>query len=294
MYSTELKVLDSDDIVYHYTSTEAALQYILNNKQLRLSPRISSADPIENRFPIIAAQLTGDSYEENDVIKDQTAVNFEQLNNAVMSKASKIRQICFCENNNDDFSDYTIKPLEYYGCMKPRMWEQYANNYNGVCLAFSLTELKRNLDEKLKPISMNYVGYEELCKNQMDVVLKELKGDGCSIQEDYCLSKLDNSIREKHCDYSGENEYRIYGYAKEEYIYIDFNDDSFTKALQAIIISSNNSSYYTTELKRFAKKYNADDIEIHWQSTMPKVFNMERIYERNKKIIKHLTPNEIL
>lgn len=36
-----------------------------------------------------------------------------------------------------------IKPEEFYGFLKPRMWDQYGNDYNGVCLAFSLDALKR-------------------------------------------------------------------------------------------------------------------------------------------------------
>lgn len=285
MDQVKLQVLNSDDIVYHYTSTETALQYILNNRQLRLSPRILSADPTENRIPLIKPWLTGQSYAENKLIKRETTFEFDELKRIVNEEVGEIRQVCFCMNDNDNYKEEDLKQLEYFGCMKPRMWEQYANNYNGVCLAFSLKELKENMDEKLKSISMNYVGYKELSKNRLEVNLKELKNIGYNKYEELLLSKLKKSIGDKHSDYIGENEYRIYGSSKEDYLYINFDDKSFTKALKAVIISDNNSPYYVTELKRFAKKYSAADIQIQWQSTMPKVHNIEAQYAFAQRIL---------
>ncbi len=66
---------------------------------------------------------------------------------------------------------------------------------------------------------------------------------------------------------------------------IDFDDNSFTKALTAVIISDNNSPYYVTELKRFADKYCAEKIDLKWQSTMPKVLNVEAQYAFAQRIL---------
>ena len=42
------RIFQDDDTVYHYTTSENALLYILKEMKLRLSPRVNSLDPIEN------------------------------------------------------------------------------------------------------------------------------------------------------------------------------------------------------------------------------------------------------
>ncbi len=42
------KHLLSDDIIFHYTTANTAIQHILFENRLRLSPRSNSADPIEH------------------------------------------------------------------------------------------------------------------------------------------------------------------------------------------------------------------------------------------------------
>jgi hypothetical protein len=39
------EIFKSEDTVYHYTTTETALNFILRDKKIRLSPRNNSIDP---------------------------------------------------------------------------------------------------------------------------------------------------------------------------------------------------------------------------------------------------------
>jgi hypothetical protein len=45
------EIFRSDDILYHYCSVDTALNFILKNRQLRLSHRKESKDPIEHVKP---------------------------------------------------------------------------------------------------------------------------------------------------------------------------------------------------------------------------------------------------
>lgn len=247
-------IFNSEDIIYHYCSTQTAIEHILYERKLRLSPRNKSSDPIESTEP----WLNYSSYGYNDT-KKASKEEVNQVRDFIKNKISNVRQVCFCMNNLvDSFERKPNFPAEYYGFLKPRMWDQYADNYNGVCLAFSLKELKKQKEIILNPI--DYVNYSILEHNRQSIDLNLLHQIGF---EDYCkyyFQKVEEKLFRKHLDYQGEHEYRIFSYSKNKYEYIDISN-----SLIGVIVSKNKTNNYSIErLNNYTTDYNIELLDIYW------------------------------
>lgn len=82
-------------------------------------------------------------------------------------------QICSCKNvPEEEFKGRVIKPEEHYGFTKARMWDQYADSYRGVCIAFSKKELLK-LHNGLSG-DVEYIRYDDLHVNGMSIRLNSL------------------------------------------------------------------------------------------------------------------------
>jgi hypothetical protein len=260
------EIFRQDNIVYHYTKTQDVIKHILFQNQLRLSPRVNSIDPFENTQPIILECSV--DYEENPILDK---IFGEQAIEKVKRKLAKTKQLCFCMNDKKyNLENNTNFPSDYYGFMKPRMWDQYGDHYKGVCLAFDLEKLKVASNYKNNPIE--YVNYRDLTWLDRYFDLNELHGLG----DDYCttfLSKMDKILFCKHKDYSGENEYRFLSQSDNEYDYINIED-----SLVGIIVPrKNNTESELKELEKYAKDFNVELLYIDWSSAGSKIKNSQQV-----------------
>ena len=261
---------ESDDILYHYTKTTTALEYILFNKKLRLSDRINSNDPIEKlSYP----SLVKVEDQENGVNE-----NIAKYSQDVDKKIKLLKQVCFCMNDKSGrFEKIDDKPHEFYGCMKPRMWEQYADNYNGVCLIFSKSELEKQLGESYKSDDIKYDTYNDLKKKRIKIDSSELSESNYEKCIRKAYDKIDKYIFHKHEDYVGENEYRIRSYSDKD-LYINIKS-----AIKGIVVSENNSEYFKAELCEYGENNNIKTFLINWSSDGVEVYNLKEWIEACKK-----------
>ena len=132
------KIFHDDDTVYHYTTSETALLYILKDMKLKLSPRLISLDPIENTKEFI-------SYSGHSDFK------LVEIGRKISKELKNAKQLSFCKNIPDELNAGipTVYPLEKYGFAKPRMWDNYGDKYKGVCLAFSKIKLQNTLKDTI-------------------------------------------------------------------------------------------------------------------------------------------------
>ena len=268
-----LEQFESEDILYHYTKTTTALEHILYKNELRLSDRINSNDPIENLTP--STWITGgyDGPEGVDIYKIWTDTE---------KRIEKLKHVCFCKNDmSDRFEKIDDKPHEFYGCLKPRMWEQYADNYNGVCLILSKKELLKQLGENYKYGDIKYVKYSDLNEKESKIDLSELIDSNYEMCKNNVFDKIDKFIFHKHEDYVGENEYRICSYSDEV---LDINIES---ALRGIIVSGNVSFYFQYILKEYGNEHGIDVLRVDWKSSCVKIGKLDdllKVKEGNQAI----------
>lgn len=259
-----------EDTIFHYCKLNTAIEFILHKLELRLSPRKESHDPLESSDPMYNIVSFGHGNENKASHKEA-----DEIRNDVISKLHKLKQVCFCMNNTDtDYSNELMLPYEYYGFLKPRMWHQYADNYKGVCLAFSKKELLRN--SNLIPEKINYLKYDSLNLNE-SINLNALNDNGFENYFNSYFEKVEKTIFRKHIDYIGESEFRLCTYSDSEFDYIDIS-----KALIGIIAPQNNISDFALKtLDKYADRYNIDLLYLLWQS--------DRIFINSKKGIEKIT-----
>jgi hypothetical protein len=235
------KVFENEDTIYHYTKSQTAIEYILFEKQLRQSSRKISDDPFEN-------SNIGMSGGGENITKEIEGLGKKMM--SVLEKREKaLRQVCFCMNN----PEIDPKENEYYGFLKPRMWDQYGDNYKGICLAFDKKELIKQKFVELKK-EVNYVKYKDL--ESLHICFNDIEKMGYEEIKRGMIEKQNNIFLRKHQDYSGENEYRMGAFSEEEFEYLNIE-----KSIRGIIIIPKYINNYTFQV---LKKY-ANDIALPLQ-----------------------------
>lgn len=200
---------DTSEYIYHYTSADTLLKYILPQKRLRFSPLSRTNDPEEKKWHITCATGNPEDNWANGRIFDIT-------NTISKGIAANTRIICFSQDTCPD--DGFMGGLYFNkGFAKPRMWAQYAQNHSGVCLAFKRDKVvevfnKTYADivhyakdvnyEPLFSILSKYTYAHQLMPNEIYLPVNDVIADRVEkYHEVYYFSK--------HRDWMTENEFRL-------------------------------------------------------------------------------------
>jgi len=222
--------LKSKDTIFHYCKSQTAIEYILFNKEIKLSPRKKSIDPLENSvIRILKSVVVIDEDIENRTEKES-----QELYDFLYEREETVKQACFCLN--DESKNGTD---EYYGFLKPRMWDQYGDNYKGVCIAFDKKKLLENSIIELRK-DIKYLTYNDLNKYDLDINHNILYKIGVSKYRKQLIKNQNQLFLRKHIDYKDEKEFRICAFDKNEYINIK-------NSINGIIIIPKLINKYTQE-----------------------------------------------
>lgn len=270
-----LQNIYSDDVIFHYTKAASAIDYILYQKELRFSHRKKSNDPIENKIfhltNVSTDGLVAATKENNKKIEDNST-RANNIYNSLKKRANSYHQICFCCNalKKSFFSNF-LRQAEEFGFTKPRMWEQYADNYKGVCIAFSKEKiLEKNKGIHLIEDNISYTTYSELKKKNKTINILKVTEE---VYEKQLEATQDRELFLKHQDYSGENEYRI-NILKE----IDDHYDKFlniTDCIVAVIISVKANNRQRKALMEYANELGVPHFNIIWNDNGIEIVNDE-------------------
>ena len=251
------ELFKSNEIIYHYTKIQTVYEHILHTHKLRLSDRKNSNDPVEN---MTRAVLTRSSYYPSK-IKSASREEGSEVAAFIYNKIEHAKQLCFCKNNEDpELQKYTVLPTKYYGFCKPRMWDQYGDNYRGACLVFDKKELKEKNPE-IYSRDVEYIPYEELHRNEHNIDLIKLSELGVEKYcQDYFKIIRSNSFL-KHEDYEGENEFRFISFSEEE-TFLDIGT-----SLKAIILSKEyHSDFVDKWFRKYAEQHDVKLFYISWDN----------------------------
>ena len=204
---------NNKDTVFHYCKTKTAIEHILFNREIRLSPRNNSNDPIEN----ISFKISESIAITDNNIEARTKKASIELNKNLSKKLGSIKQACFCRNNNSKKGTN-----EQYGFLKPRMWDQYGDNYKGVCIAFDKKKLLKNQKIKLKG-KIKYLTYSDLDRDYLEIDRNALDKRGSQYSNEL-MNYANKLLLRKHIDYQDEREYRICVFGKNKYEYINIEN----------------------------------------------------------------------
>jgi hypothetical protein len=208
--------------IYHFTSAETAILYILPTLRLKISSFSNTNDPRENKtfnFGQIFDKLTDDHrFEVKNSFKDY------------LNKYCNI--LCF---SNDYKIESTWLNLGYN---HPRMWAQYADKHRGVCLVINRKVfIKEN--EKSFFDDVNYTYKFQFPSIDQDEYLK------ANSKEDFYKDFLSKNYKDfffsKHLDWQSEHESRLVCLDKSNYCSIAsslhgiYLGESFDKNLYIVL-----------------------------------------------------------
>lgn len=281
------EIFSSQDTVYHYCQTLTAIEHILFEKRLRFSPRKLSIDPIESTK---ISRSTGGCYPNETAqleIEKRTQKREEAIRKELNYRDNNTKQLSFCKNSKiEDFKGYHLYPEEYYGFLKPRMWDQYGDRYNGVCLAFSRQKLSEGHNHYSGDVC--YKDYNFVQNNHLEIDLNKLDSENFS--GEYLQNRIEKQKKihfRKHSDYIGENEFRLLSLSDKEYDYIDISN-----ALVGVIVSMNNQSEFSRAwFSKFALENEIELLFTYWKNNGISLLRARDIEEQ--KVYVNACPPEI-
>ena len=276
------KSIYNDDIIYHYTKASTAIDFILYNNQLRFNKARKSIDPIESKK---ARRRT--VYYDAEVGKHRSEQHFQDVNelhHLLDDLEERFNLICFCKNRmGEDFaSEHYISPFEgheeLFGFTKLRMWDQYADKFSGVCIAFSREKILSLNSKKFDLIKddVEYLPFQELLLKKIgDIQGNHLVNVGKEEYEKQLEQLAKKPFFYKHIDYLGENEYRIGTLFDKDKCSPEIIRDemSFDRTMMldisgcvvAIFVSSFANKRQKNDLLKYAYDLNVEIIEMRWQ-----------------------------
>jgi len=272
-FNNFLKKAISSDSLFHYTSSDIALNYILLNGTLRFSEYSKTNDPYEYEDLNLSAHCFGKNEsmyisrrnvesQLNDLRKDFCKIACFTVNDENISQM---------DNNNDQSSIF-----ESLGCCKPRMWAQYGENHFGVCFMFSKSSLLYELNLYHQDVFPDMVSYSinNRWRKELDVDVNQVYNLGEAL---YVIEHIKNHRSDiffkKHKDYADENEFRILVISEsKDALFLKIN-----KSLRAIIIGDRFKHGLIPSLKYFEKRYHVPCYEVKWENGCPLLENINQI-----------------
>ncbi|MEB2775577.1 DUF2971 domain-containing protein [Algoriphagus sp. D3-2-R+10] len=177
------------------------------------------------------------------------------------------------------------------------MWDQYADRFSGVCIAFSKEKILSKNSKKFDLIKgdVQYLTFQKLwIEKPGDIQADHLSNCGVEPYKQQLEESVKKSFFYKHLDYSGETEYRIGTLFHKEKCCVEnirgeiIFDRSMmldiSGCITAIFVSSFANEKQKDDLLDYANKFNVNLIEMDWQYSSFRA----RDYRKNKNFFKEL------
>lgn len=256
--------------LYHYTTTDTALNHILKKRTLKFNSFSKVNDPRESKewdispFVRMGLNLELDQY---DAISREVS--------DILKANAKI--VCFSRDKNEAIGEWQPEALLDRGFSKPSMWHHYGGKHNGLCLMFDRNKLNnafiKRLDQsRLVSGEVNYSNEGILPRLGDDPFVMNLTSVGSTTS---CLCAIQAHLNRwfsalflrKLTDWASEDEYRwIYLDTNPKPIYIDFED-----SLEAIVIGEHVPHAHSEDILRYCVKYHAEVANLNWHNGFPKI-----------------------
>lgn len=263
-------VTSSESYLYHYTSAEIALKYIIANRTLQLGRYVGTNDPKESKMWEFDLGTNGAA----DLGSYKMAEMSEWLSAALKGKA---KIACFAMDSGE-LSGNHLKDICRRGFSKPRMWAQYGDNHAGVCLVFDRKKLSELVEEEFSCKHLVLSGpvtytNREVIRNfydpddqQYTINLDHLEKVG---REAYVRDHLRTHYRrlffEKMEDWRDESEWRFVIFSKnDKNFYLDYKD-----SLVGIVFGENTSERDIQGIMDATETWGIRCMGLKWKNCSP-------------------------
>ena len=265
--------LPHGEVLFHYTTREAAFEHILPTGRLRFSPYSEMRDPLENKW------LLNCSYVVPDGMKDDDPNHPAKTEAFLDDRATRIRESAKVLSLTLDADGFEERAALFgRGWSRARMWEQYAENHAGVCLVFKRDALIRHVTESLKG-----QGHAGPYNRPVDYTQR---GTGAGlplnlteigpIDEQWVRELVERHEDElfflKTTDWETEHEYRFVVTSDESgYLYADYGD-----ALEAVVIGERLARWEWPGVVAACRDADALALRLEWSTGAPRAWWLDK------------------
>ena len=211
---TEMKILtdEKSNNLYHYTTKETLIEFILPSLNLKSNFLKNTNDPKEKTMST-----------KHAIQNIEFVGEYLELSNELQKLIdTKYRVCCFS-------TDYINDNKKYYGYQLPRMWATYGDNHKGVCLVIDKQKFidENNIDGINSFIEK--IDYDVKASNQ---IFRESYETSMNYEKEALKllnHNLDNIFFTKHHDWITEHEIRLVSNSHNEFC-------SIKESLKTIIL----------------------------------------------------------
>ena len=256
--------------IYHYTSSETAIDFILKNKNLRLSSYTNTNDPKEAKEWFF---IPGTN--ENRDLSKYTPEYLSNIMNPVLKGGSKV--LCFSTDREE--KENFLRDMHNRGYCKPRMWAQYGGNHSGVCLIFDSNRFYDLFHRKFsdKTYRADFVTYRDrnIAEIQMEpafiVAVDHLEKRGkVDYAYDHLLQYQKRLFFEKASDWSNENEYRFVVFECYKELFFEYRN-----SLRGILFGQYCTEDHIKKIVEMTRSMGIQYQKLRWRNCSP-WFEFER------------------
>lgn len=250
-------VVKARDTIFHYTKTAIAVEKIILTEKLKLSLIEDSKDPIEEESIKYLQR-----YEREPVPFWEVSqiYDVENARRYITKNAMKAKHLCFCTNKYQT-DRRMVNTINDYGYLKQRMWDQYGEQYAGVCLVLSLEELRKS-KENIYWEKRRYMTYEQQIKDNHIVIHRtDYTKDG-KLKNDKIRRKMVRYLNAKNKDYQEEQEIRAITFEK------DMNYINIGNSIKAIVICADKMGNQESinQICEYTERKQIELINLHWRA----------------------------
>lgn len=273
--------LERDKYFFHYTTAHAAFEHILKDRRLRFSRYLEMRDPLENKEWWFSAGGRGT---ENEDEENQRVSEWWVFNRA----ANKVRARSFLLSLTVDTPLGETEEEDPFcrGWARARMWEQYAEKNEGVCLVFDRERLTEAVLGSLRgdrhaTIYQQEVSYEGAGIMKPIIDIETLAGEvTAETVSSFIEDNYEPLFFHKLLDWQSEHEYRFCTIAKEDTeVFADIGD-----ALHAVIVGERFPTWQRPAAIDACATAGAHPLRLDWSRGEPSVRPLRPRRDRRDEI----------
>jgi Protein of unknown function (DUF2971) len=254
--------------LYHYTRLDTALEYILPNWQLRMSPFSRMRDPRESQLLGLEGVMgwPPDESTEREMIE-----SFGELSRRAHDVKNRVKVLAL--TRDDPVGRDETSAVFGRGFAHPRLWEHYADEHRGVCLCLDL----RNLVDmarhsvrhhgELTDAPVRYVD-AELAPQARSIILADIHKDAPQeTLDEHLRTHLHELFFTKLKDWESEMEYRLVLPSDHDLpVYVGIRN-----ALRALVLGERVSDAYLPSLAKPCDEQTVQIFKIRWPYGRPRL-----------------------
>jgi hypothetical protein len=251
----------------HYTTGEAAFGHILPTRRLRMSPYGQMRDPLENRELAFVSATSAAGLQSE-------ARRLSHLASLIQLVRDRMALLSLTVDAEDGY-DPEQEPFMRAWARAP-LWEQYAEDHAGVCIAFDQASLVADISAALEPLGGATAAHRVVYLPRGFADTETSRIDLTQFNP-YDLPALARFVIERHVDlffvkaldWQSEHEFRVIHSSDEApedgYVQVPFRLES----IRALIVGEKFAEWQLPAARMACDQARVQLLRIEWRSGLP-------------------------